>query len=182
LRSVDGDQRLVRGAGQTDFVRTLVQEGGFMRIGDICTRSAVYCDRTMRIPLVAQLMRNRNVGEVIVVEPDGDKVRPVGVVTDRDLVLEVLAQGVAPEALAAQDLMQPGVLTVGEDETVYDAIWHMRSRNVRRLPVIDSDGHLVGVLSQDDVIGFLSQEMTQVARVSPDQIKAERAHRAPVAG
>lgn len=153
-----------------------------MRIGDICTRNVVHCERGTRVPAVAQLMRNHNVGDVVVVDPAAGKVRPVGVVTDRDLVLEVLAQGVAPETLTAQDLMQEGVLTAGENESVYDAIWHMRSRSVRRLPVVDDEGALVGVLSLDDVIGFLAQKMAQVARVSPDQIKAEKAHRAPVAG
>ena len=153
-----------------------------MRVGDICTRAVVHCERSTRIPQLAQLMRNRNVGDVVVVDAAGGRLRPIGLVTDRDLVLEVLAQGVPPDTLTAQDLVRDGVLTAGENDTVYDAIWHMRSRNVRRLPVVDDDGALVGVLSVDDVIGFLSQEMTQVARVAHDQIKAERAHRAPLAG
>jgi signal-transduction protein with cAMP-binding, CBS, and nucleotidyltransferase domain len=155
-----------------------------MRIGDICTRKVVYCERDTRVPQVAQLMRNHNAGDVIVVDParGEGKVRPVGVVTDRDLVLEVLAQGVAPDALTAGELMHEGVSTAGENESVYDAVWQMRSRNVRRLPVVDDEGYLVGLLSFDDVIGFLSQEMAQIARVTTDQIKAERVHRAPVAG
>lgn len=153
-----------------------------MRIGEICTRNVVHCERGVAIPEVAQLMRNRNVGDVIVVESDGSNLRPVGVVTDRDLAIEVIAQRVAPDTLTAQDVMRGGLLTANQNDTVYDAIWLMRRRNVRRLPIVDDAGDLVGIVTVDDVVGFLSQEIAQVARVATDQMRVERRQRAPVAG
>jgi CBS domain-containing protein len=64
---------------------------------------------------------------------------------------------------------------------VYDAIWHMRSRGIRRLPVVDARGPLVGVLTADDVTALLADELTQVARIMPRQVGLEAASRAPLA-
>lgn len=153
-----------------------------MRIGEICTREVVHCGRDTSVAEIAQLMRNHHVGDVIVVEPHQGKLVPVGIVTDRDLVVQVLAQGVGPDALTANDLMSDELVTAVESEVVYDAIWHMRTKGIRRLPVVDERKFLIGVLTADDVTEFLAEELAQIARIVPHQVKLEKAALAPVAG
>jgi signal-transduction protein with cAMP-binding, CBS, and nucleotidyltransferase domain len=152
-----------------------------MQIREICTREVVHCGRDTSVAQIAQLMRNHHVGDVVVAEPQQGKLVPVGIVTDRDLVVQVLAQGVSPDVLTAQDLMSDELITVTEAEVVYDAIWHMRSKGIRRLPVVDERKFLVGVLTADDVTEFLADELTEVARIVPRQMKLEKSARAPIA-
>lgn len=151
-----------------------------MHIGEICTRSVVTCRREASAMELAQLMRDHHVGDVIVVDEHEGVVTPVGVVTDRDLVIEVMAKGVNPDHLRAEDLVAVEITTAFESELVYDAIWHMRGKGIRRLPVVDAHNHLVGVLTADDVTKFLADELTEVARIAPHQIKREQATRDPV--
>jgi len=154
-----------------------------MRIAELCTRDVVCCDRQTGVVEVAQLMRDHHVGDVIVVDRlEGGRVLPVGIVTDRDLVVQLIAKGVAADALTAGDLLTGGELVTATDvEDVYDGVLRMRARGVRRLPVVDSSRVLVGVLTADDVTEFLAQELTEVARIVPRQLKIERDALAPVA-
>jgi CBS domain-containing protein len=116
-------------------------------------------------------MRSSHVGHVIVVdEADGSPV-PVGIVTDRDLVLRVMACGVEPKSLRAEDLIGGPLDTVLESEAVYDAIWHMRRRGVSRVPVVDRHGRLQGMLSKDDVTRFLVNELSEAATVAPHEVR-----------
>jgi signal-transduction protein with cAMP-binding, CBS, and nucleotidyltransferase domain len=151
-----------------------------MRIGEICTRDVVYCTRDTGVAEVARLMRNHHVGDLIVVETRQGGLVPAGIVTDRDLVIEVLAEGVDPKTVTAGDLMKSELVTALDTEVVYEAIWHMRSKGIRRLPVVDARNFLVGVLTADDVTEFLAEELTEVARIVPRQVKLEQAQRAPI--
>lgn len=148
-----------------------------MQIGEICTREVVVCERDTNAVELAQLMRDRHVGDVIVVEPVEGRAVPVGIVTDRDLVLDVLAEEDDPATLAAGDLMSAELVTARDTEVVYDAVWHMRSKGIRRLPVVDARGFLVGVLTADDVTAFLAEELAQIARIVPYQTRLEAALR-----
>ena len=152
-----------------------------MHIGEICTRSVVTCGRETSALELAQLMRDRHVGDVIVVDEHDGQMTPVGVVTDRDLVVEILAKGANPDLLRAGDLIANEIVTAFESELVYDSIWHMRGKGIRRLPVIDSHNHLLGVLTADDVTAFLAEELTEVARIAHRQIKREEAAQDPLA-
>jgi signal-transduction protein with cAMP-binding, CBS, and nucleotidyltransferase domain len=139
-----------------------------MRIDEICTREVVTCGRRASAADIAQLMREHHVGTLVVTEPREEQQVPVGIITDRDLVVQVLARRVEPEAVAAEDMMaEPR--TVAVSETVYDAIWHMRRHGIRRLPVVDEHGGLCGIVTADDLIQYVAEELTQLARVSPLQ-------------
>jgi len=148
-----------------------------MHIGEICTRSVVTCGRDTSALELARMMRERHVGDVVVVDEGVDGATPIGVVTDRDLVVEVMAAGVDPDLLRAGDMVVGELATALDTELVYDAIWHMRSLGVRRLPVVDANNHLRGLLTADDVARFLAQELTEVARIGPDQIQLEQSRR-----
>jgi len=151
-----------------------------MRIGELCTREVVYCGPHDSVPVVAQLMRNHHVGDLIVAEAHGGRLIPVGVVTDRDLVVKVLAEDVAPDVLLARDLMTRTLVTATDSESVYDAVERMRAEGVRRLPVVGADGSLIGVLSADDITEFLAEELTGVARIGPRQSVLEKEALPPV--
>ena len=97
-----------------------------MRIGDLCTRSVVTCRRDTSALELAQLMRDRHVGDVIVVDVDAGGSTPVGIVTDRDMIVRIMAKGVDPNLVRADDLITDGLVTAIGQEGVYDGIWHMR--------------------------------------------------------
>lgn len=149
-----------------------------MRIGELCTREVVYCERATGVVEVAQLMRSHHVGDLIVVDRCNGRLRPVGIVTDRDLVVEVLARRVDPDSVTAGDLMTTALVTAQETEPVHDAIERMRARAVRRLPVVDDEGLLIGVLTADDVTELLAEELTEVARIGLRQLAVEKSARA----
>ena len=144
-----------------------------MHIGEICTRTVVTCRRDATARELACLMRERHVGDVIVVDEHDGSLTPVGVVTDRDLVIKVLSTDGDPDVVRAEDLMARAVATAFESELVYDAIWHMRGKAIRRLPVVDAHNHLLGILTADDVTRFLAQELSDLARIAPFQTEHE---------
>ncbi len=141
-----------------------------MRVGEICKRSVVTCGRDASALELARLMREHRVGDVVVVDEQDGASTPIGIVTDRDLVVEVMADGVDPDMLRADEMIVGELVTVLDTELVYDAIWHMRRKGVRRLPVLDAHGRLAGILTADDVTRFLAQELTEVARTSHSAI------------
>ena len=145
-----------------------------MRIGDICTIETVRCKRDMTVQEAALLMRKHHVGDLIVVEqPNGEQV-PVGIITDRDIVVSVIALGLDPSSLLVGDIMTGELLTATEEEDVYETIERMRFKNIRRLPVVNSLGGLSGIVSVDDLLEFLSDEMGELSRISSGQMAQEK--------
>jgi len=136
-----------------------------MHIGQICTRSLVTCKRETTAAELARKMRDQHVANVLVVEERGGRLTPAGLVTDRDLVLGVIARDRDPNRVSAGELMCADLETALDSEFIYDAIWQMRKRQITRLPVVDSHGGLVGVLTADDVAEFLTSELSEVARM-----------------
>jgi predicted transcriptional regulator len=145
-----------------------------MHVGDICTRSVVSCAADFKVFELAKLMSDQHVADVIVVEQRGACLVPIGIVTFRDMVIRVIAGGLDPKASCARDVMSDRLETVLDDELIYDAIWHMRGKRVRRLPVVNTEGVLRGVLTVDDVAAFLASELVDVARVSPGRSELGR--------
>jgi CBS domain-containing protein len=106
----------------------------------------------------ARRMRDRQVGTVVVV--DGE--RPVGILTDRDLTVRVLAAGLDPNKTRVSEIMTPSPTTVTEETEIVTAIGHMRAGRFRRLPVVGSDGRLRGIIALDDVVGVVATELAEV--------------------
>ncbi|MDN2711808.1 CBS domain-containing protein [Janthinobacterium sp. SUN118] len=145
-----------------------------MRIGEICTLHAIHCQRDTSVQQAALMMRQHHVGDLVVAEqPNGERV-PVGILTDRDIVISVIALGLDPASLLVGDIMSAQLLTASEDEDAYDIIERMRANGIRRLPVVSSLGGLCGIVSIDDLLAFLAQEMAELARVSSGQLAHEK--------
>jgi signal-transduction protein with cAMP-binding, CBS, and nucleotidyltransferase domain len=153
-----------------------------MHISEICTRDVVTCARDTGVRELAQLMRERHVGDVVVVDRGKEGAVPVGIVTDRDLVVRVLAKGLDIDAVTAGDLMGEPLTSAFDSEDVYDAVWHMRSHAIRRLPVVDARGFLLGVLTMDDITAHLASDLADMVRIVPSQGQRERQAFAPSAG
>lgn len=133
-----------------------------MKTRDLCRRNVVTASADATLAEVSRLMRARHVGSVVVTNEAG---APAGIVTDRDIVVEVLAMGLDPAAVTAGEIMSAEPALVSEDE---DALWTlkvMRARGVRRLPVIDGSGSLVGILAFDDLMQHLGSTLGDVARM-----------------
>jgi len=109
---------------------------------------------------VADLLAREQVGSAVVV--DGD--RPVGIVTDRDLAIDVLGVGTDPAAKTAGDLVEGELFTVESGTGVFETIDAMREANVRRVPVVE-DGRLVGIVTLDDLLVLLSDELANLTRI-----------------
>ena len=107
---------------------------------------------------IACLMERRNVGAVVIV----DGKRPLGIVSDRDIALHVAARGVSIQTPVSRVMVAP-VKTVGRDDGVLDTTQTMREAGVRRLPVVDDDGRLVGLVTLDDLLRILSRELSNLA-------------------
>jgi CBS domain-containing protein len=152
-----------------------------MRISEICTRQVVTCARGTGVRELAQLMRERHVGDVVVVDRGEEGDVPVGIVTDRDLVVRVLAKGLDIDVVTAGDLMGEPLTIAFDCEDVYDAIWHMRSHGIRRLPVVDAHRFLRGVLTMDDVTARLAADLADMVRIVPCQGEREQQAFAPSA-
>jgi CBS domain-containing protein len=148
--------------------------------GTVASRVVVTATPQMPVTAAAQLMRDHHVGTLVVVESNDAAARPVGLVTDRDLVVEVLAQAVDPKLLTVGDVMSATPVTVGEKAPLYDAIGVMRQHGVRRLIVVDGAQRLAGLLAMDDVVAVLAEELSGLARTADAEIRAERARRRPV--
>ena len=145
-----------------------------MHIGQICTSQATHCTRDETVQGAALLMRRQHVGDVIVVDRlDGASV-PVGILTDRDIVVSVIAPGLDPASLQVGDIMSDDLLTARDSDDVYETIEKMRLRGIRRVPVVDANGSLAGIVSADDLLEFLAEEMGELSRISPYQQAHER--------
>ena len=134
-----------------------------MAIGELCSREVVYVDRNDTVAQAARLMREHHLGSHVVAEGSDGGRRPAGMITDRDIAVGVVALGLDPEATNVEAAMRGRIVSVREDEGVGRAIALMRAEGVRRLPVVDSSGKLVGVIAADDLIDLFAEEMSGLA-------------------
>jgi CBS domain-containing protein len=145
-----------------------------MEVGKLSTTDTICCTRDESVQGAAYLMRKHHVGDIVVVdEPDGERI-PVGIVTDRDIVVSVIALGLDPLGLQVGDIMTDDLLTAAEGDDIYMTIERMRLRGIRRVPVVTDSGALSGIVSADDLLGFLAEEMEELSRISPYQQQHER--------
>jgi CBS domain-containing protein len=145
-----------------------------MSVGEYCSREVIVAYGDEPVRTAARLMRQHHVGDVIVVEDRGGRRYPIGIVTDRDLVVEVLEAGVDPEQVVLADLLIKPLLTAREDDGVADTLHRMHERGVRRIPVVDDAGVLIGVLSIDDVLAVIAEEMSDLSGLVARERSRER--------
>lgn len=142
-----------------------------MKAGELCTRSVVTANVDEPVVEVARRMTRHDVGSVVVVEDVGGVARPVGMVTDRDLVTRALARG-APVTGAVREVMNGELVTANEADDVDDVLARLRRRAVRRVPVVGAGGELLGILTLDDILAWISEELRSAVTLVERQGRA----------
>ena len=137
-----------------------------MTAGELCYRTVYIIRANESVLEAARLMKKYHVGCLVVVdERDGDRV-PIGMVTDRDLVVKGLAR--SPDDIGTMQVaqvMSEGLTTARENERMHDVRKKMRVRGVRRIPVIDADDRLQGIIAFDDLVDWMAQELSDLAQL-----------------
>jgi CBS domain-containing protein len=148
-----------------------------MKIEDICSRIVVVALPGTSVHEGARLLREHHVGALVVID-SREHSRPLGIVTDRDMVVEVLAMGVDASRLAVGDLMSGDIVTVNASEGVPETIRLMQSAGVRRVVVVDNAGALVGIVSFNDLVPYVAEALGGLASAIVGAQKRERQLRA----
>ncbi|MFM0080663.1 CBS domain-containing protein [Paraburkholderia sediminicola] len=149
-----------------------------MNTGTICTRNVITCKEETCALDAAKLMRNQHVGELVVVTDSGPGHRPVGAVTDRDIVVSVLARELDPGTLWVADIMSSPAITAFDWEDAWHVLRRMRLNGVRRMPVMSDTDELIGIVMLDDMIGAVSELLSELCLVSQRQRPFEKKARA----
>ncbi len=143
-----------------------------MSAGDFCNRFVTVADRQMSVGRAAQLMREHHVGCLVVTDTVGAGQLVVGVLTDRDIVTSVVAKEVDPKKLTVGDVMSRDVVTSLETDTLMDVLSNMRRKGIRRVPIVSLQGILQGLITLDDMIEMLAEQMQSlVMAINSEQIK-----------
>lgn len=149
-----------------------------MRLHEVCIREVVSAERRMSIKEAARLMRSHHVGALVVVDAGRKGPIPIGIVTDRDIVIQVVAAGLDPESLTVGDIMPLDLITASEDQEVFDIVEQMQHHGIRRMPVIDNEGVLAGIIAVDDLFDLLSMHLTSLAKTASTERRHELQARA----
>jgi CBS domain-containing protein len=148
-----------------------------MLLKDIYTADVVCCARETDAMAAAVLMRQRHVGDLVILDSlDGDRI-PLGVVTDRDLVVGVLAQGLDPSSTTVGSLAKQPVIIANESEDVSQVIERMRHHGIRRMPVVGHDGAVVGIVTLDDLLSVVVTEANALLEATARGQKQEQHQR-----
>jgi len=131
------------------------------RLEDIASAMVAVVEPDTTAFVSAQLMRKHHVGALVVVDT-AEKSRPVGVLTDRDLVLSLMAEGLDPELFTVGDIMSVAPIVARPEMDAMDAVELMRSNQLRRLVIADEAGRLVGIVTMEDILAFLARELTSL--------------------
>jgi CBS domain-containing protein len=148
--------------------------GERLTTGEICTRSVTIAFKGTSLVGAARLMRENHVGSLVVVEETGGMRIVVGMLTDRDLVTAVLAADVDPRSLNVGDVMVTDLVTAREEDSLIDLMRTMRRKGVRRIPVVGGQSELIGLVTLDDVLDILSQELALLVAAIDSEGKRER--------
>ncbi|WP_024297308.1 CBS domain-containing protein [Methylomicrobium lacus] len=134
-----------------------------MTLKTLCNREVLVAAKDDSILEAAKLMREYHAGDVIIVEERNGVRYPVGIVTDRDIVIELIAKEIAIDSVTVGDLMCRGLVLAREDDSLFDAIKLMRQKGIRRLPVVDQNGALAGIITADDLIELTTEQLRDIA-------------------
>ena len=143
-----------------------------MKVGEYCKRAVVAIASSADAAAAAKLMREEHVGFLIVYREGDALQKPVGVLTDRDLVLGVMARDVDPHAVTVEDVMTRQPLIANDSDELSDLLQGMRLAGIRRVPVVDVRGALAGIMAIDDAIDVVTGLMCDIA----GSIRSEQRH------
>ena len=145
-----------------------------MNVSELGNPFVVVAQRATPLTDAARLMREHHVGSLVVVEESGKGRVPVGMLTDRDIVVEVVAGEVDPRTLTAGEVMSSELATVRAGDSAESALQLMRRRGIRRVPVVSDAGTLAGIVTLDDLLEKVAEQLSEAVRA----IASEQGHEA----
>jgi len=148
-----------------------------MSIGTICNSEVITVRHDATVLHAATMMRQYHVGDVVVIEDQKGKSVPVGILTDRDIVIELVATELDCKVITTGDFMAKNLTVVKESADVIEAVQLMTAKGIRRLPVVDNSGGLVGILTLDDLLLMLAKEFSALSKLISREQKNESTKR-----
>ena len=148
-----------------------------MTIGAICNREVITVQRDATVLHAAVLMRQYHVGDVVMIENRKNKTVPIGIVTDRDIMVELVATELDCNVITVGDIVISKLTVIKDSAGVFEAIQLMASKGIRRLPVVDDEGGLVGIITLDDLLLLLSKELAVLTKLVALEQKNEATKR-----
>lgn len=149
-----------------------------MLLKEVCTANVVCCGPHITVLQAASLMRHRHVGDLVVVDEPEDEGVPLGIVTDRDIVVEVLGNGLDPAKTTVGTLMRTPVVVAHESEDTAQVIERMQAHGVRRLPVVAHEGEVVGIITLNDLLRlFVADANSLLGILTKGQINEQHSRR-----
>lgn len=149
-----------------------------MNAGEICNREVVAANPNMNLAEAAMLMREQHVGSLVVCVDRLSERTPVGMLTDRDLTVAVVAKELHPRKVNVGEVMSPELFTVREKDSVAEVLRLMRERGVRRVPVVTESGALAGIVTIDDVLDIVAEQLRDVVHaIERERVQETRVRR-----
>lgn len=144
-----------------------------MQLGEACNREVIIIADNSSVIEAAKLMRDYHVGSIVVTKKDEGITKPIGIITDRDLVIDVIAKDISPEKVTVSSIMNSKLITGKDTDQLWNSLRTMRTHGIRRMPVIDSNGSLVGIITADDILELFSEELLDLTRLIALEQKKE---------
>ena len=149
-----------------------------MQLNSFCMLDVECCSPRTTAMEAAQIMRRKHTGDLVVIDDDADRPSPLGIITDRDIVVEVLAKGLDPAVTAIGSIIRTPVVVAEASEDSSQVLERMRENGVRRIPVVGAGGKLVGIVTVDDMLKRLAADATLLTQiVSQEQNREARSRR-----
>jgi len=146
-----------------------------MLLSEACNREVIITDSDCTVFKATKLMREYNVGSIVVTKKEKEIIKPIGIITDRDIVIEVIAKNAIPDMVKLSEIMNTELITGKDTDQLWNSLQVMRTHGVRRMPVIDNKGSLVGIITADDILELLSEELLDLTRLIALEQKKEAA-------
>ena len=144
-----------------------------MMLSAVCTLDVASCSPRISVLEAARLMRQKHTGDLVVVD-GGEDQEPIGVITDRDIVVEVLANDLNPATTTVGSIIRHPVVVAHDSEEPATALERMRTHGVRRIPIVSQHNRLVGILTVDDLLKLLATEASTLTEIVSRQQHHER--------
>jgi CBS domain-containing protein len=155
-----------------------VKGEAIMQLKDLCVLDVASCTRELTIADAARLMRRHHTGDLVVVDDADEEREPVGIITDRDIVVEVLAQGRDPSRTTVGEIMSTQLVIASASENCAEALQRMATHGVRRIPVVDDKRYVLGIVTLDDMLRVHATQANRLLDVvSKEQVREQRARR-----
>jgi len=146
-----------------------------MTVGQVCNRIVVFAYRDTPLPEAAKLMRENHIGSLVIVDEAARGRVPVGILTDRDIAVAVVAHALDPRTLTVGEVMTGEPVTANEQDDVLDTLQRMRRRGVRRLPVVAANGTLAGIVTLDDLLELVAEQLGDIVQaITAEQSREAR--------